>query len=389
MWKNRAGYALAVAALAALVWLFGRPFLVCALVLAAGLPFVQLALLKRDAGAVSVSLSVRPGGREGEALLLCFEVENGRALHAARSVYLDLAMNNLLLGEETHRRVMLTLSDGANRFFCPIVPPCCGEIVISCRETGLCDLLHLFRERVAPFDEVRTVIYPRPVQLELTLSRDAVGETGDSGLTRSRKGTDASEMFDIRSYVPGDDIRSIHWKLSGKTDELIVRQASDRTHYDLVILPDFGRKQGGRGITAGELTRCVALVIELSRRLVRRGVPLCVALPGPGGGMELFGFKSVRELEQSIPRWLSIKIPEQAGRMMQLFRMEHLENRFTRMVTVSAGAPETGLRALANDIGVLSLTVTKDVSEPRAVLLNGVENIEIPAEGDAKINILC
>ncbi len=102
-------------------------------------------------------------------------------------------------------------------------------------------------------------------------------------------------MFDIRNYVPGDDIRSIHWKLSGKTDELIVRQASDRTHYDLVILPDFGRKQGGRGITAGELTRCVALVIELSRRLVRRGVPLCVALPGPGGGMELFGFKSVRE----------------------------------------------------------------------------------------------
>lgn len=91
-------------------------------------------------------------------------------------------------------------------------------------------------------------------------------------------------MFDIRSYAPGDDIRSIHWKLSGKTDELIVRQASDRTHYDLVILPDFGRKQGGRDITAGELTRCVALVIELSRPPCAVGVPLCVALPGPGGG---------------------------------------------------------------------------------------------------------
>ena len=52
------------------------------------------------------------------------EVENGRALHAARSIYLERAMNNLLLGEETHRRVMLTLSDGANRFSCPIVPPC-------------------------------------------------------------------------------------------------------------------------------------------------------------------------------------------------------------------------------------------------------------------------
>ncbi|MFQ9125627.1 MAG: hypothetical protein ACLR4Z_00985 [Butyricicoccaceae bacterium] len=70
MWKNRAGYALAVATLAALVWLFGRPFLVCALVLAAGLPFVQLALLKRDAGAVSLSLSVR-ARRQGKGKRSC------------------------------------------------------------------------------------------------------------------------------------------------------------------------------------------------------------------------------------------------------------------------------------------------------------------------------
>ncbi len=389
MWKNRAGYALAVAALAVLTWLFGKPFLVCALVLAAGLPFVLFALLKRDADALSVSLSVRPGGREGEPLLLCFKVRSQHALHTARSVYLDIVLKNLLLGEEYHRRVALTLSDGTSRYSFSVVPPCCGEVAISCSETGISDLLHLFRERITPFNEVRTVIYPRPMQLEVTLSRDAVGETGDNGLTRNRKGTDASEMFDIRAYVPGDDIRSIHWKLSGKTDELIVRQASDRTHYDLILLPDFGRKQGDRVITTAELTRCVALVVELSRRLARQGVPFCLALPGPDGSMELYGFTSVRELEQSIPRWLSIEIPGQSGRMSQLFGMEHLENRFTRMVTVSAGAPETGLHALANDIGVLSLTVTKDVSEPRAVLLNGVENVEIPAEGDVKLNILC
>ena len=162
MWKNRAGYALAVAVLAALVWLFGRPFLVCALVLAAGLPFVQLALLKRDAGAVSVSLSVRPGGREGEALLLCFEVESGRALHAARSVYLDLAMNNLLLGEETRRRVMLTLSDGANRFSCPIVPPCCtnGSITTSPSNPIACSALPISNHGILPLPGTRRFASP-------------------------------------------------------------------------------------------------------------------------------------------------------------------------------------------------------------------------------------
>lgn len=52
---------------------------------------------------------------------------------------------------------------------------------------------------------------------------------------QNRKGSDASEMFDIRDYVPGDDIRTIHWKLSGKTDELIVRQASAPSHYNIAL----------------------------------------------------------------------------------------------------------------------------------------------------------
>ncbi len=94
------------------------------------------------------------------------------------------------------------------------------------------------------------------MQLELTLSRDAVGETGDSGLTRSRKGTDASEMFDIRSYVPGDDIRSIHWKLSEQDGrKLIVRQAK-RPHTTIWSSCPISEGQGGRDITAGADEMC-------------------------------------------------------------------------------------------------------------------------------------
>lgn len=389
MWKNRTGYLLVLVTLAVLFVIFGKPFLLCVFVMTAGLPPVEWLMLRRDADSIDLSLSVQPGGREDEPLRLSFEAASPHVLHAARSVYADLTLHNRLLGQTEHRRVALTLTASRNRYTYSVTPPCCGAITIRCTEASLCDLMHLFRVKLRPFDEVHTVIYPRPVELDVTLSRDAVGEAGDNGLTRNRKGADQSEMFDIRNYVPGDDIRSIHWKLSGKTEELIVRQASDRTHYDLVVLPDFGKKLGERDMTTRELTTSAALVIELSRRLVRQGVPFCIGMPGPGGGIDLYGFTTVRELEQTIPQWLSIEIPEQAGRMTRLFAMEHLEKRFTRLVTVSAGSPSADLQSLAGDIGVLSLTVTKEVAEPRAVLANGVENIEIPAENLRSLRILC
>ena len=55
-------------------------------------------------------------------------------------------------------------------------------------------------------------------------SRDFVGESEE--FSRARGGDDPSEIFQIRDYQPGDKLRSVHWKLSAKTDELIVRENS-------------------------------------------------------------------------------------------------------------------------------------------------------------------
>lgn len=55
-------------------------------------------------------------------------------------------------------------------------------------------------------------------------SRDFVGESEE--FSRERGGDDPSEIFQIRDYQPGDKLRSVHWKLSAKTEELIVREHS-------------------------------------------------------------------------------------------------------------------------------------------------------------------
>ena len=55
-------------------------------------------------------------------------------------------------------------------------------------------------------------------------SRDFAGESED--YSKERGGDDPSEVFKIRDYQPGDKLRSIHWKLTAKTDEMMVREQS-------------------------------------------------------------------------------------------------------------------------------------------------------------------
>lgn len=46
----------------------------------------------------------------------------------------------------------------------------------------------------------------------------------DSRFSAVRRGEDFSETQSIRPYVPGDPVRQIHWKLSAKTGQTLLRE---------------------------------------------------------------------------------------------------------------------------------------------------------------------
>jgi uncharacterized protein (DUF58 family) len=51
-----------------------------------------------------------------------------------------------------------------------------------------------------------------------------------------RAGDDCSEIFDVREFREGDKIQSIHWKLTAKTDDLLVRSDSHPLACPVVFL---------------------------------------------------------------------------------------------------------------------------------------------------------
>ena len=242
MWKNKAGYICLVVSVAAMLFFFGKTYLLWVL---CGLIIFMAAtalLIRTDAKKIQLQMKVREGGQEGKDYKLGVSMKGIKRLYVTGYIWMELEVYNQMF-ERTHtRRYLIPLSDTESEYAIHMEAPCCGEVRFICSGLWVVDYFHLFRIPVKKFEEARMIIYPRSVKLDVELSREAIGAVREDVNMQSREGNDPSEMYAVRDYIPGDDIRSVHWKLSSKMDQLLLRQASDPTHYNVVLLPDFGRK---------------------------------------------------------------------------------------------------------------------------------------------------
>ena len=123
--------------------------------------------------------------------------------------------------------------------------------------------------------EERLSIMPKitPVMIEVGLaSRYFQGEA--EVYDDKTGGDDVSEVFQIRSFQPGDKIQNIHWKLSAKEDELMVRENSLPMGCPVVILLDIS---GGQKETEKQRNHFFEMVISISFGLVEKQCPHYIA----------------------------------------------------------------------------------------------------------------
>ena len=97
----------------------------------------------------------------------------------------------------------------------------CGCMTISYDRLFVYDYLGLFCRRLRKGDTARVYIEPKPVPTGLPEQL----QSRTVSLWKPKPGGGFSENHDLRLYRPGDDLRSIHWKMSAKTGKLIYREA--------------------------------------------------------------------------------------------------------------------------------------------------------------------
>ncbi|MCB1623534.1 MAG: DUF58 domain-containing protein [Pseudomonadales bacterium] len=113
------------------------------------------------------------------------------------------------------------------------------------------------------------------------------------------------ELFQLRSYIPGDPLARIDWKASARARALISREMSEDQHLEIVLIVDAGRMSSMR---AGALDR-LGVYANITARFAEHAIKLddriglvayadrILALSPPGRGV--VGVRRIREaLEQ-------------------------------------------------------------------------------------------
>ena len=119
-----------------------------------------------------------------------------------------------------------------------------GTLRVRVLSWSCTDLIGLFRLRKAAPDAVFCCILPQPKAPDAAAAKEALTEAQPR--MKPKYGGGFAEDHELRIYRPGDMMNSVHWKLSGKTDELIVREAlipeNDKTY---VLLQKTGKDERG------------------------------------------------------------------------------------------------------------------------------------------------
>lgn len=103
----------------------------------------------------------------------------------------------------------------------------CGFLFVEIEQVEICDLFHLFKKKITVKGRDRVAVMPEIYRASVTLqesTRDFLIESEE--YDKNKPGDDISEVFQIREYRGGDRLQSIHWKLSARTDDLMVREYS-------------------------------------------------------------------------------------------------------------------------------------------------------------------
>lgn len=224
MWYRRLLYGVALAA-ALLFQITNENYLACFLLaLCVALPLLSLALslpgmLKCRLELLAEPSAVDRGGRGGWAL----SVSAFAGLPLAR-LSVRMTRENLLTGERERGRLRLT--GVARRLPTDLPAPTehCGLLELRADRVWVCDYLGLFALRLPPPPPARIVCRPIPARREPVEAPEGQGAR-PSSKSASRRGP--GEDYELRDYRPGDPLRSVHWKLSSKWDELIVRDRAD------------------------------------------------------------------------------------------------------------------------------------------------------------------
>ena len=184
-----------------------------------------------DSAAVNTSVELAKISGRGQASGLVNAVlrkiaQNKTALPLGL-IHVRLRLSNLLTGQSELRRCRLSARPRRTETAeYDLASAHCGRIAIEAACCRIYDPFGLIGIRLKQTVLAQTTVQPKGFAQTIFISPDANCPDDSESYAPDRAGYDLSEVYQLREYRPGDSLRQMHWKLSGKLDRLVIREAS-------------------------------------------------------------------------------------------------------------------------------------------------------------------
>lgn len=152
-------------------------------------------------------------------------------------ISLTLTIKNKLTNEVSDETFITSLNSFAEKKL-PILlkSDYSGVVDVSIKNMYCVDYFQIFKRRMNVKAETSITFVPVLLQGIMSNATAAKELTEAAMFSSEQKGNLNEEMIALKEYVPGDNLKHIHWKLSSKLDELIVKELADVREEHIVIL---------------------------------------------------------------------------------------------------------------------------------------------------------
>lgn len=252
---------------------------------------------------LTVELSAGISCRKGEELLVTVTVRNSGVFSCLR-VQAVVCCRDLLTGEETRATPRFPVSGKSEaQAVCDFRPRRCGKLTLTLSELRVFDLFGLVGAKKTVDLSAPSLVLPDIWPVELSVSERQSPDMDSDEYSMYHPGGDPSETFALREYLSGDRIKNIHWKLSEKTDHLMVRQLGLPVNNSILLVLD---NSADTAPSAAEREALGEAVVSVSAALCEAGLPHQAAwLDRETMEPQLCAIGSMEELTQALSGLLS------------------------------------------------------------------------------------
>ncbi|MBR1442817.1 MAG: DUF58 domain-containing protein [Firmicutes bacterium] len=147
-------------------------------------------------------------------------------------------IENIFFDSSSEIEISLPIpAKSSEKIVLPFAVSVVGCINIHIEKILFTDMLGIITFSYHSGEDRQTVVMPKPnnsLIFNVTSFSGGINEAEESKM----KGSDFSEVTEIREYRPGDRLKDIHWKLTAKKDTLMVKERESLSQSRLTIVPD-------------------------------------------------------------------------------------------------------------------------------------------------------